>query len=283
MTRLVTARFRSFPSDADVCVCTDLDEVFESGWREKLEKAWTATTKQARYRYIWSHIGKDEGVTFFAEKIHAPYGFSWINPVHEVLAYNGDDYSVITLEDLVLHHYPDESKSRESYLPLLELAVKENPANDRNMHYLGREYMFRGKPQKAIETLLRHLALPSATWEEERAQSMRFIARCFTQTGNFPEAERWYLRAISECPSSREASVEYASFLFSKKNYYGVIFILENTLARSTFSQNYITEPEAWGALPHDLLSLSYYHLGEVEKALAKSKIAVRLSDETAT
>ena len=27
------------PDDADICVCTDLDEVFESGWREKLENA----------------------------------------------------------------------------------------------------------------------------------------------------------------------------------------------------------------------------------------------------
>ena len=25
------------PKDTDICVCTDLDEVFESGWREKLE------------------------------------------------------------------------------------------------------------------------------------------------------------------------------------------------------------------------------------------------------
>ena len=26
--------------DADICVCTDLDEVFSPGWREKLEQAW---------------------------------------------------------------------------------------------------------------------------------------------------------------------------------------------------------------------------------------------------
>ena len=26
--------------DTDICVCTDLDEVFESGWRKKLESIW---------------------------------------------------------------------------------------------------------------------------------------------------------------------------------------------------------------------------------------------------
>ena len=40
--RFDTARNSSLelvPQDADLCICTDLDEVFEPGWREKLEKA----------------------------------------------------------------------------------------------------------------------------------------------------------------------------------------------------------------------------------------------------
>ena len=40
--RFDTARNLSLskvPQDADYCVCTDLDEVFDKGWREKLEKA----------------------------------------------------------------------------------------------------------------------------------------------------------------------------------------------------------------------------------------------------
>ncbi len=28
------------PEDVDICVCTDLDEVLEPGWRQKLERAW---------------------------------------------------------------------------------------------------------------------------------------------------------------------------------------------------------------------------------------------------
>ena len=48
----------------------------------------------------------------------------------------------LTIDEIVLNHYPDSSKSRSSYLPLLELSVKEDSDNDRNMHYLGREYMY---------------------------------------------------------------------------------------------------------------------------------------------
>ena len=28
------------PKDYDICVCTDLDEIFEPGWRKKLENIW---------------------------------------------------------------------------------------------------------------------------------------------------------------------------------------------------------------------------------------------------
>ena len=35
------------PEDADICVCTDLDEVFEPGWRKKLENVWLPGTTRA--------------------------------------------------------------------------------------------------------------------------------------------------------------------------------------------------------------------------------------------
>lgn len=28
------------PLDADICVCTDIDEVLLPGWRKELEKVW---------------------------------------------------------------------------------------------------------------------------------------------------------------------------------------------------------------------------------------------------
>ena len=34
------ASLEKVPLDTDICVCTDLDEVFVSGWRKILEKEW---------------------------------------------------------------------------------------------------------------------------------------------------------------------------------------------------------------------------------------------------
>lgn len=113
------------------------------------------------------------------DKIHSRKNYRWVNPVHEVLSYSLGDEKILTTDNITLNHYPDFNKSRGSYLPLLELSVKENPLNDRNMHYLGREYMYYSRWDECIKTLMKHLELPNSKWKDERCASMRFIARIY--------------------------------------------------------------------------------------------------------
>lgn len=269
------------PPDTDVCVCTDIDEVFEPGWRAALERAWTDGATQGRYRYIWSHTADGKpGVEFYAEKIHTLGGFRWVNPVHEVLSCSLPTHKAVTLDGVTLHHYPDDGKSRASYLPLLELAVKEEPSNDRNSHYLGREYYFRGRYADAIRELKRHLSLKSAIWADERAASMRYIARSCRALGRTDEAESWYLKAVAEAPGVREAAVELGRMLYDAENYHGAIYFLEKALAVKARSASYINDPDCWSALPYDLLSLSYYFVGKYAEAVAASDLAIAASDE---
>ena len=44
----------------------------------------------------------------------------------------------------------------------------------------------------------------------------------------------------------------------------------------------YITQAECYGALPHDLLSLAYYHTGRVKEAAAQAKTALEFSPNDA-
>ena len=110
-------------------------------------------------------------------KIHARRGYRWVHPVHEVLEWvgEGEPGPFVRVEGVQLDHHPDPNKSRAQYLELLELSVREAPQNDRNLHYLGREYLFRRRWEDCIRTLKAHLALPSATWRDERAASMRYL------------------------------------------------------------------------------------------------------------
>ena len=268
------------PEDTDICVCVDLDERFEAGWREKLENAWEKDTCRARYRYTWNfNEDGSEGCVFWIDKIHARHGFCWAHPVHEVLKYTGNsECNSVYAEGIQLNHYADPEKSRAQYLPLLELSVKEDPDDDRNMHYLGREYMFYGKWDKCIETLQKHLSMPSAVWKDERCASMRYIAKAYLNKGNRNESFIWYHRSIAEAPYLREPYIDFAAMLYEEQDWYGIIYLVEHALKISERPRTYICEASAWGSLPYDLASLGYYYTGEHKKALTMSEKALELS-----
>ncbi len=290
--RFDTARNRSLelvPEDTDICVCTDLDEVFHPGWRKALEAAWVPGAGQASYRYTWSFQANGaEGVVFWYEKIHARKGYQWVHPVHEVLRWTGEGSPgpMVNAEGVQLDHHPDPKKSRGQYLPLLELSIQEEPEDDRNVHYLGREYMYRGRWDDCIRTLKEHLKMPTAVWRDERAASMRYIAKSYWEKGDTTQARDWYLRAITEAPHLREPYMDLALMLYVQEEWEGVLYFTACALAITIRPRSYICEAAAWGSLPHDLRSIAFYHTGayaeaveEVKKALALEPDNQRLKD----
>ena len=268
------------PEDTDLCVCTDLDEVFRPGWRAALERAWAPDITQMSYRYTWSFTPDGrEGVVFWPEKIHSRQGWRWVHPVHEVLQWvgPGEPGRKIAVSGVQLNHHPDPQKSRGQYLPLLELSVEEDPTDDRNMHYLGREYLYHGQYEKCIATLRRHLALPTARWADERSASMRYIAKALTAEGREEEAKLWYLRAIAEAPHLREGYTDLAMLLYQQEQWEGVAYFTACAMALSQRPRSYICEAEAWGSLPHDLRSIALFHLGRTNEALVQAEAALAL------
>ena len=271
------------PEDADICVCTDLDEVFHPGWRQSLEAAWLPGTGQARYRYTWSfHPDGSEGVVFWPEKIHCRHGYRWVHPVHEVLQWEGPGLPgpMVTAVGVQLDHHPDPEKSRGQYLPLLELSVQEEPDDDRNVHYLGREYMFYRRWDDCIATLKHHLAMPTATWADERAASMRYIARAYLYKGEPEQARNWLFQAIAQAPHLREPWVEMAQILYEQEDWDGVLYFTSCALAITVRPDSYICEAEPWGPLPHDLRCQAYFHTGRTALALEEARKALALSPD---
>ncbi|MBR3766882.1 MAG: glycosyltransferase [Clostridia bacterium] len=283
--RFDTARNLSLskvPEDADYCVCTDLDEVFREGWREAMEKAFDASPDILNYRYTWSfNPDGSENTVFNIEKTHKRHGFSWTHPVHEVLTFEGKGTAKrIFAEGVQLNHYPDTEKSRGQYLPLLELSVKEKPDDDRNVHYLGREYMYYGKYKEAIETLKLHLTLKNATWADERCASMRYIARCYEALGEKQQSFLWLLKASAEAPHLREPWLQTAEFLYKEKNWHGVITFINKALEINNRTDTYISDAAAWGEKPYDLLSIAYYYTGDIKKATENAEAALKFTPE---
>lgn len=266
------------PMDADICVCTDLDEVFDKGWREKLELVWNENVDKIKYNYNWSfdEYGRP-ATTFFIEKIHRRKGYKWCHPVHEVLNVLENEVSILVPE-ITLNHYPDNEKSRSSYLPLLELSVEEEPMDDRNMHYLGREYMYYGKYQEAIDTLIRHLDLPSARWDAERCASMRFIARCYINLKRPKEAEMWLKLAIKEASYLRESYVELAQLYTDQKRYQEAYDLLEKAFLIKNKAPIYINEDFAWNDYIYELMGIVAFNLKLLPLSLEYMKKAKEIN-----
>jgi glycosyltransferase involved in cell wall biosynthesis len=282
--RFDTARNLSLamvPEDADICPCIDLDESFCPGWREALERAWRPGTTQARYEYVWSfdEYGRDD-VVFYAEKIHARKGYVWRGAVHEIPVRASGRPVVVTAEGVRLEHRPDPTKSRGQYLPLLEIAVAEEPENDRNTHYLGREYMFAGRWEDCISTLRHHLEMPNAVWEDERAASMRYIAAAYSALGRKDEQERWLLRCTAEAPWVREGWIALARMYYGREAWSACLACAERALTIVNRGATYISQGECWGSLPHDLAALACWNLGLYEAALSHGEAALAAEPE---
>lgn len=270
------------PKDADICVCTDFDEVFEKGWREKLENTWLKENPtRVEYLYNWSfdEYGRP-ATTFYMSKIHKRDAYTWYHPVHEVLKCLEEKEKSVIAEGIVLNHHQDIKKTRSSYLPLLEMSVEEDPEDDRNMHYLGREYMYYEKWNEAIDTLERHLNLKSSTWKDERAASMRFIARSYMGLKRPIEAKMWLELAIKEAPYLREGYVELASLYYLEENYEKTYFYLKEASKIKEKPKTYINEDFCWNAYFYDMLSVVAYYLGKKEEAIENVKKAIELDKD---
>ncbi len=272
------------PDDTDIAVCTDLDEVFHPGWRKLLEKAWTSDTTMGNYIYNWS-LDSDgtPKIQFTYFKIHTKAEYKWVCPVHEYLEHVGPKpEKKVFIDGLILDHFPDDRKSRSSYLPLLEMAVKEDPENDRMTYYLGREYLYMERWQDCIKILTHYLEMPSAWWNEERGASMRWIAASFFRLGNTADAYRWYYRAIAEVPYMRDPYVEFARVAYVLEDFPALFYLTNEALKIKEKSATYVNMGYAWDSTPYDLAAVACYQLGMYDEALlhAKSALALAPQDE---
>ena len=270
------------PDDIDIAVCTDLDEIFRVGWREELEKAWTPDTKTGNYMFNWS-LKKDgtPQTQFVYFKAHSPKDYIWLCPVHEYLKYTGTDIEKkVFVDKMILDHYPDIKKSRDQYLELLEMAVKEEPGNERMVYYLGREYMYCGKWEDCICTLKKYLEMETSTWKEERCGAMRWIAKSYGEKEEKNNAYKWFFNAIAEVPYMREPYIELARYADKLKDWETAYFGALEALKIKEKSQTYVNMGYCWDYTPNDLASISSFWLGSYKLSLEHGRKALEFEPD---
>lgn len=217
-------------SGADIYVSLDIDEIPEKGWREKLENAPDANG--------WRITIDNGGYSFQNIRAHRAEGWTWKHACHEVLCGAGP----IADAGFKVSHHQDRSKPR-SYLPLLIVDAKENPADGRAWHYLGREYMYLSQWDKAIDALIK--ALEYDRWQEQRSMSCIYLSRCQWRMGAYSAAREYAWRAIQEF-GSREAWVHLA-WLLNWENDPTACIAAKNALTINRHG-TYPSEAGAWSS-----------------------------------
>jgi glycosyltransferase involved in cell wall biosynthesis len=262
------------PEDFDICIQLDMDEVLPAGWRKKIEDAYDEGNKWPLYIHVTSRDEKGNARHFqHYFKIHPRKGFHWKYPIHEVLVHEPNLTFERKVIDLEVDHIKDESKSRKSYLDLLEKAVQEEPSDWRMNHYLNREYFYNHDWLKVLQTAYRCEDIQGG-WDVERASTYMWASEAAHHLNMPPLAEEWARKATDAAPHFYEVWHWRAHIAHLHGKWDECLDFSRRRLTLERQS-HHLVKPEVWEWWGYDLIALSSYKRGLHEDAAKFGKIAI--------
>lgn len=265
------------PADIDVCISLDLDEVLEPGWREEIEGKWElGKTTNLWYLFDWGC-----GISFPYRKIHSRHGYHWHHPCHEDLRIDARVQEVKAHSNkLLVSHHPDPNKSRGQYMEILEAAVAEDDRDPSHFFYYARELTFYQRWAEAIVALHKYLSMGAPSNQNERCYAMRLLGKSYNESGEPQQAEKWFYAACAEAPNTREPWCELALLMYTQHRWEECFAASMRALKITDRQLVYTCDPAVWGHWPHDLASISAWHMGLREISLRHAEAAVELSPD---
>jgi glycosyltransferase involved in cell wall biosynthesis len=258
------------PSDVDVCVVLDMDELLAPDFFDKIRESWEPDTTRAWVMWDTGNIWATDN------RVHARHGYKWKYPCHEIVSAEGKE-NIIILDALGIHK-PDNSKVRSNYLPLLELGHQEDPTDHRMIVYLAREYYFKSMWQELIDVGKKLEHIPG--WNIERAQTWRGIGQAHCNLGNDLEGLHWLQRGVEEAPEDLEAWFPLAFYYYEHKMWnhcYQAAMVVETI--KSQGNAHYISD-ESMSWRMYDLLSVACWNLNKKGSAKRYARKATELNPE---
>lgn len=283
------------PKDIDICWCTDLDEILIKGWSAYLRRAWNDSAKQGWYLYAWSH--NQDGTparTFWYNKIHSnDPAWQWKSPVHEGLVYNGSAYNVKPNESvfldrnvIFLHHYPDPTKGRGNYLPLLELRAQEEQNDFYGCLYLLHQYLYEGPNYyaKGIDYGIHHMIPLAYTCPEAadsgsdilRADMFYFIGQMLYSSDRKIEAERMFRLGVTADPLFRENYIALCNMLVDEQKVEEALDLYNTMIKKTVRRRSWVEFDDSWSWKPYDILSRIYFSSNHITEAKHAIEIALQ-------
>lgn len=254
------------PADVDVCLSLDMDRFLEPGWRPKLEAAWTPEMTALFCRVVYRSSVNDPTPlrSWPAKNFHHRWGYRFQRPVHEALVFTGPEEVTGSCDDIVIYEVQDHTKTtRSQYLPLMELAHKEDPGDAQICFWLGRDHMWRNQHERSIELLQRYLSLPTSTWGDERSEAMRYLARLQSD-----KKMLWLDKARLEAPHRREIWLDLAEELHAQSDWLNLFWACSSGIEKTHRTGSYLDDSYCWGFRLFDLGAIAAWHLNAMDRAV---------------
>jgi glycosyltransferase involved in cell wall biosynthesis len=267
------------PSDVDVCISLDIDEVISPDWRECIEAHWTPDTTRGQYMMVCSYLADGSpGTQFINSRIHGRYGYTWRHICHEGIYPDNITEKYVFLPEIRVDHFPDNEKSRGNYLPMLERAARAEPFDSRMSHYLAREYYYYGQWKEAIAEFDRYLAMRGDPFPHERIATLLMMATCQRNLGE--DAFPTLCRALAEGPNFREPWIAMSEYHYTRQDWPNCYAAAVKGLSIMMENDGYPRDPYYLGATPHDLAALGAWNIGLSAEAVKHVREAARLAPD---
>lgn len=254
------------PADVDLCLSLDMDETTAPDLYEKLYKLPWGNIDKVR---IWHNTGS----RWQCDRVHSRNGWRWVAPCHEVTQWYGEGSPRIVEINTDIYHKPDESKSRSGYLPLLEMAVRENLSDGRMWTYLAREYYYHDDADSFFSVV--EDAISRNPWNPERAALCRWASQ-------MRDGEAfWPLRAVELCPDEAENLHALAAYYYGTEDWDACVEFAERGLACAP-TTHYLRDESVLQWRLFDLLAIAQWNRGFPNDALmwAEKALANNPDDE---
>lgn len=237
--------------------------------------------------YCWYDYSKDQwgntNAGHYRESIiKIDDNLFWNKRIHEnVLPKEKSNYSIAIDENVKINHLIDAEHAYLSGMRNIEYLLEEykedkEATDPRTIAYLGRVFMSVGEFEKAIFFLNKHIE--KSGWDEDRYMSWTQLAEIYRQNGDLKNAESCCYEAISERVDYPDAYLKLHDIFFDQESWKNACHWGEIGLAKKRPQSMMICDPSAYTWRPMLSMSLTYFHLGNFEKAyklfnLAKSYV----------
>lgn len=204
-------------------------------------------------------------------------------PVHETLYYTGKNKEVAKQisSRILLHHYPDLTKSRSNYLNLLLIRAEENKNSDEyGKIYLCHEYMVQNMYKECIEFINSYAFGVTQTSVDAlfMPNILSSLGECYYRIDNKENAERSFRLGIASFPLYRENYLQLIVLLMEQNRAQEAEEVLKDMFSKTRRFYSWLEKDLSWNWFPYDLAAWIYLGLNNKQLALDYAFLAYNLN-----